>query len=267
MEDQKKRQVAYHEAEVYSARTPREADNSNPLIAWLNGYRLRTVIGIIGTPLSGKTVLSVCGGDGEEAQYLRRRGAAVTIVDLCASAVEAARLRSPEPCCLCMDAESLAFADASFDWAIVREGLHHLARPVKALYELERVSREGFAIMEGQDSLLVRLLVALGLGEDWDPAGGYVYRFSRREIHKIFSSVETLSRWRLHTAWLPFGSDALRYCPAIRCVYPVVNRPWVRRILTSRAGRRSLKALYRGLNLVAGRWGNCLIAVAWKKPL
>jgi ubiquinone/menaquinone biosynthesis C-methylase UbiE len=267
MENQKRRQVEYHEKEHYHARVPRHADNSNPLIAWLNYYRLRKMMEMIGTPLAGKTVLSVCGGDGEEADFLQKLGAEVTVTDLSASGVEAARLRNPALRCLCMDAESLAFADRSFDWAIVREGLHHLARPVKGLYELERVSREGFAILEGQDSLIVRLLLRLGLGENRDPAGGCVYRFSRREIQKIFFSVQTLADWRIHTAWLPFGSDALKYFPIVRrLVYPVINQPLILRILTGRLGRCILKALFLGVNLLAGRWGNCLIAIAWKKP-
>lgn len=268
MEDQKRRQIEYHEREHYCALKPREADNSNPLIAQLNTFRLRKMMKIIGTPLSGKTVLSVCGGDGEEADFLARLGAEVTLTDLSAAAVKAARIRNPALHCFCMDSESLAFTDRSFDWAIVREGLHHLARPVKGLYELERVSREGFAILEGQDSLIVRLLANLGLAENWDPAGGYVYRFSRREIRKIFSSLLTLSQWQIWSGWLPFGSDALKYFPFLRrFLYPAINHPLVSRVLASRAGRRILKVLYNSFNLFAGRWGNCLIVVVWKNPV
>src|SRR5437016_14080000 len=116
------------------------------------------------------------------------------MVDLSPIAVQAARAQNPQLDCMCMDAERLDFPDGSFDWAIVRDGLHHLARPLKGLYELERVSREGFAILEGQDSWLVRLLVRLRMGENWDPAGGYTYRFTRRELQKIFNSVQTVSR-------------------------------------------------------------------------
>jgi ubiquinone/menaquinone biosynthesis C-methylase UbiE len=267
MDPQKKRQIEYSEREIYSAGMPREADNSNPLIAWLNNFRLRKTIEIIGTPLSGKTILSVCGGDGEEGHYLSRQGASVTVTDLCGSALAAACRRNPELRCLRMDAETLGFADGCFDWVIVREGLHHLARPIKALYETERVSREGFAIMEGQDSLMVRLLVTLGFGKNWDPAGGFVYRFTRREIHKIFTSMQTLTGWRLYTTWLPFGSNALKYFRFIRFIYPVINYPFILRILTSRYGKRTLKMLFNGLNILIGRWGNCLIAVAWKRPL
>ncbi len=267
MEEQKRRQVEYHESAHYRRLTPRKADNSNPLVAWLNNYRLRKMMEMIGMPLTGKTVLSVCGGDGEEADFLQQRGARVTMIDLSPVAVEAAQSRNAALDCRCMDAERLEFADAAFDWAIVREGLHHLARPVQALCEMDRISREGFVFMEGQDSMPVRLLTKIGLGDNWDPAGGYVYRFSRREIYKFFSSLQTVREFRIHTAWLPFGNDALKYFPMFRrVVYPVINRPFVRRILTSMPGRRLLKSTYAFLNLLLGRWGNCLIVIARKRP-
>jgi len=163
-----------------------------------------------------------------------------------------------------MDSEMLAFADGSFDWAVVRDGLHHLARPLKGLYELERVSREGFAIVEGQDSLLVRLLVHLGFGENWDDGGGYTYRFSRRELQKLFYSVQTVARWEMYTTWLPPGSDVMTLLPGIQYVSPVLDNGPFSRILCSNAGRASLKVLFQCIETVAGRWGNSLIVVAWK---
>jgi ubiquinone/menaquinone biosynthesis C-methylase UbiE len=266
MEDQKQQQVEYHEREHYSSVTPREADNSNPLVAWLNTYRLRKALDIIAVPLSGKTVLCSCGGDGDEANLLEREGAMVTVADLSNLGLKAARVRNPALRCARMDAESLGFAASSFDWVFVRDGLHHLARPIQGLYELERASREGFVILEGQDSLVVRTLVMLGLGDNRDPAGGYIYRFSRREMHKIFSSIGTLARWHIYTAWLPFGSDVLRHFSSVMSfVYPLVNRPAVLGILNSRIGRCTLKGLFAGFNFLFGRWGNSLIAVVWKK--
>ena len=205
MEAQKRRQVEYHEREHYSARQPRIIDNSHPYVEWLNNYRHRTVLQMMGVSLSGKSVLSVCGGDGQEADFFRSHGARVTLIDLSEVALGAAQVRSADLHPTCMDAESLAFADRSFDWVIVRDGLHHLARPIKGLYELERVSREGFVIIEGQDSLPVRFLSKFGIAENWDPAGGYVYRFSRREFHKTFCSMQTIKDWRIHTTWLPFA--------------------------------------------------------------
>jgi ubiquinone/menaquinone biosynthesis C-methylase UbiE len=268
MEDQKRRQVEYHEREHYRPDAPRQSDNSNPFIAWLNHYRLRKMVEAMGEPLPGKTILCICGGDGAEADFLQRLGACVTTTDLSPVAISAARLRNPRLRCLIMDAESLSFPDRSFDWAVVRDGLHHLARPLKGLYELERVSREGFAILEGQDSLAVRFLVRIGMGEDRDPAGGYVYRFSRRELHKIFSTIQTLARWRIHTAWLPFGSDVLKYFSTARLlVYPLINNRVLLKLLGSRIGRRTMKGVFQGINHLIGRWGNSLIAIAWKKQV
>lgn len=266
MEEQKLRQVEYHEREHYDAHKPRAIDNSHPLVAWLNTCRLRQAVEMIGEPLAGKEVLSVCGGDGDEADFLERCGARVTVTDLSRAGVQAAARRNPRLRSLCMDTERLAFPDGSFDWVFVRDGLHHLARPLKGLYELERVSREGFAILEGQDSWMVRLLVRLGFGEDWDPAGGYTYRFTRRELRKVFFSVQTVESWCLRTTWLPPGSDLLRYFPFVtRYVHPVISNPSVYRLLTSGPGRRTLVTLFRGLNLLAGRWGNSLVVVARKK--
>jgi SAM-dependent methyltransferase len=222
---------------------------------------------MIGSDLTGKTVLAVCGGDGDEADFLQRQGAIVTMTELSTVGLEAARVRNPALRCLRMDSEMLGFADRTFDWAIVRDGLHHLARPLKGLYELERVCREGFAIVEGQDSWAVRLLVKLGLGEDWDPAGGYVYRFGRRELEKVFSSVQTVSRWNIHTAWLPPGSDAVRHFPeGMQFAEPVLKQSLILRALSSDTGRALLNVAVKCVHIVAGRWGNSLIVVAWKNP-
>jgi ubiquinone/menaquinone biosynthesis C-methylase UbiE len=266
MEDQKRRQVEYHEEKHYRADEPRVVDDSHPFVKWLNDYRLRKAVQMMRAALPGKSVLSVCGGDGQEADFFQKQGARVTLVDLSTVALGAARRRNEALQCCCMDAESLTFADRSFDWALVRDGLHHLARPLKGLYELERVSREGFVILEGQDSLMVRLLSVLGIAENRDPAGGYVYRFSRRELHKIFSSLQTVAEWHVHAAWLPFGSDVLRYFPAFkRFLFPVINQPVIRSFLDTRYVRRTCKAAFCFTEALAGRWGNSLIVVARKK--
>jgi ubiquinone/menaquinone biosynthesis C-methylase UbiE len=265
MEDQKLRQIRYHEKEHYRADQPRQTDNTHPYIAWLNTYRLRKAGQMMEGSLSGKTVLSVCGGDGQEADYFHREGADVTVIDLSAVALRAARQRNPALRCACTDAESLAFPDRSFDWAIVRDGLHHLARPIQGLYELDRVSREGFVILEGQDSCPVRVLSRLGLAENWDPAGGYVYRFSRREMRKVFSSMQTVSRWRIHTAWLPFGSDLLALFPAFkRFAYPALMHPAIYKVLDTRSAKLTFKAGFEAFGSLLGYWGNSLIVVAHK---
>src|SRR5262245_17361036 len=212
---------------------------------------------MMGVALEGKSVLTVCGCDGEEADFLHRCGAVVTAIDLSAVAVRSARKRNASLQCACMDAESLAFADRSFDWVVVRDGLHHLARPILGLYEMERVTREGFVVIEAQDSLPVRWLAKVGVAENWDPANGYVYRFSRREMYKIFSSMQTVKGWEVHTAWLPFGSDVLGLFPAFRrFVYPVMRQRAIAGLLNARFTRSAFKSAFEVANSLIGRWGN-----------
>jgi hypothetical protein len=50
-------------------------------------------------------------------------------------------------------------------------------------------------------------------------------------------------------------------------VYPLINNRVLLKLLGSRIGRRTLKAVFQGINLLVGRWGNSLIAIAWKKQV
>jgi len=138
---------------------------------------------------------------------------------------------------------------------------------LKGFHEAERVSREGFVILEGQDSLVVRALAAFGIAENWDPASGYVYRFSRRELEKIFSSLQSISEWRVCAAWLPFGSDVVGLVPAFRrFVYPVISQPLLFKILDTRGAKATFRTLFQIGTSVGGRWGNSLMVVAHKRP-
>ena len=52
------------------------------------------------------------------------------------------------------NAESLGFADESFDYVLIKEALHHLPRPWLALYEAFRVCRKGVILIEPNDDVL-----------------------------------------------------------------------------------------------------------------
>ncbi len=265
MNEYQRRQVDWHEREHYRADSPRNPDNSHPAVAWLNGYRLRKLLELLPEPLAGRTVLSICGGDGEEGDFLRRQGARVTVADLSRVGLAAARLRHPDLSVLAGDSEGLPFADGAFDWVVVRDGLHHLEHPMRGLSEMARMARRGFALLEGQDSMAVRLLVRIGLGSDHEPSGNFVYRFRRDELARFFATGPDLAGFRIFTAWLPPGSDLLGHNPPFRrWIYPVINRSWVRWSMSCPPGRFLLKCLFSTCQALAGRWGNSLIAVAWK---
>ena len=103
------------------------------------------------------------------------------------------------------DAESLSYADGSFDFGIVSAALHHCRSPHRALLELYRVSRVGVLALEARDSRLMRLANRLGVAEEYELTvvaaegfrrGGvansavpnYVYRWTEREVEKTIRS-------------------------------------------------------------------------------
>jgi SAM-dependent methyltransferase len=112
------------------------------------------------------------------------------------------------------NAESLIYRDASFDFVISHSGLHHCRSPHRALLEMYRVSRKGILVFEPRDSLLLRLGVRLGFGQDYEIAavvcnearcGGvsnsvvpnYVYRWTRREVEKTIRSYAPETKHRV----------------------------------------------------------------------
>ena len=114
------------------------------------------------------------------------------------------------------DVRNLPFADGSFDWVFVSDGLHHCDSPHRALLEMYRVARVGVIVFESRDSLLMRLGVRLGLVEAYELSavignGGlcagvnytcvpnYVYRWTERDFEKTLCCAD------------PTGSPSFRY--------------------------------------------------------
>jgi len=103
------------------------------------------------------------------------------------------------------DAEDLQFQDGEFDFCIAHNGLHHCSSPHRALLEMYRVAKKGLLVFEPRDSLLSRVGVSVGFGQEFELSsvvahdfkfGGvrntfmpnYVYRWTEREIEKTITS-------------------------------------------------------------------------------
>ncbi len=54
------------------------------------------------------------------------------------------------------NAERLTFDDESFDFVLCKHALHHMQRPIAALYEMLRVGREAIVLIERQDEYPAR---------------------------------------------------------------------------------------------------------------
>ena len=174
--------------------------------------------------VSGKSVLEVGCGSGFAAQLFAEAGADVTAVDLTPWAIDTTRQRFAafglEGRIEEADAESLPFADASFDVVFSWGVIHHTSDMAAALRELVRVCRPDgkFVLMVyNRDSiffvfyrLLARFLPLarrLGLHFEGSRAGerdGLIARhFSIRELEAVLRRAG-LAEIRVQ----PYGQDA-----------------------------------------------------------
>jgi SAM-dependent methyltransferase len=97
--------------------------------------------------LAGKDVLEIGCGSGVHARLLAAAGAHVSAVDLTPTAVEMTRCRLElhglQGTVVEADAESLPFADASFDFVWSWGVIHHSADTGRVIAEIARVLRPG----------------------------------------------------------------------------------------------------------------------------
>lgn len=95
------------------------------------------------------------------------------------------------------NAEELSFNDNAFDYCVMHASIHHTRLPHKVLTELYRVSRKGFLVIEGRDSLVIKIAQFIGLVEECEVKGNfpgsgvngtdipnYIFRWTEREVTK-----------------------------------------------------------------------------------
>jgi SAM-dependent methyltransferase len=135
----------------------------------------------------GAMVLDVASGPGLVAAAAAERGVRVTGVDFASTMVDQAQRRYPAIEFREGDAESLAFADESFDAVVMSFGMLHLARPDAAIAEARRVLRRGgrygFTVWAGPDravgfGIALRAIERHGNNQVPLPEGPPFFRFS-----------------------------------------------------------------------------------------
>ena len=94
----------------------------------------------------------------------------------------------------------------SYDYVAVHASIHHTSKPHNTLLEMYRIAKHGILIVESNDSFIMRLSVKLNFSEDFEKSavnesnygGGvdesnvhnYVYRWTEREVKKLFYSYQ-----------------------------------------------------------------------------
>lgn len=142
--------------------------------------------------LDNKTILIVGCGCGIDAHYLKKyyKLKKICFTDINMIAMEKTSSNFHDDYFLLTDTQKMALKDNSFDYVFTAESLHHLKEPIKGLYELVRIAKEGVIVIEPHDSWLIRLFIKLGLAHEYETEhDNYVYRFKKSEIDKISKSM------------------------------------------------------------------------------
>ncbi len=189
--EHRERQQRYYDSEIvdqeFEISRPRDAGR---FYTFLMEFKVGTALRLTQRDLTGSRVLVVCAGSGMDAELLLQLGLRVTCLDISTGALtraaERAHLHGLAYGLVAGDAEQLPFADASFDYSFVHDGLHHLGDPNCAIAEMARVSRHGVLITEPADALLSSIAIRLGLMSPHEEAGNLVYRLHQARLRPLF---------------------------------------------------------------------------------
>jgi len=103
----------------------------------------------------------------------------------------------------------LNFKNESYDYVIANACIHHTSKPHNSILEMYRVARKGIIVIEGNDSLFIKIANYFNLSQEYELSaisnkdnssdkGGvdnsnipnFVYRWTKREIYKLISAYE-----------------------------------------------------------------------------
>ena len=137
---------------------------------------------------------------GKDAHYIEEKGVNVLASDISDVLLKEAKASGYIENYKKENAESLSFSDNEFDFTFCKEAYHHFPRPMIALYEMLRVSRQGVVLIEPNDRYIVsshKMLIGRNIENfirmligkkaprhHFEESGNYGYSISMREIEK-----------------------------------------------------------------------------------
>lgn len=201
MDKHNQAQESHYEQQYSHSKVELSYEESSDLWEWAKWFPLLELEGFLKT-IRGRRLVAICCGSGRELGLFHKYGIKTTATDLTINhletLIEDRIIESAE----IQNAERLSYKEDDYDYGFVNAGLHHLAHPHAGLNELMRVGREAAIFIESQDSILHSLGKMMGRNADFEPAGNYVYRWSRREVEKIALSSHAYS-YAIRTNFLP----------------------------------------------------------------
>jgi len=133
----------------------------------------------------------------------------------------------------------IELVDESFDFVVAHACIHHSSKPHSALLEMYRVAKKGIIIIEGNDSIFMRIASKFGYAQEYEHSaligkksydkGGvdntnvpnYVFRWSEREIYKLLKSFKPHLRHNIEFFY-DYDFEAYKKVKKIKYFYPLI---------------------------------------------
>jgi ubiquinone/menaquinone biosynthesis C-methylase UbiE len=144
---------------------------------------------------------------GTSATYINRKGGNALATDIDTKLLEVAKKNNMLSDIAYANAEKLPFNDNQFDFSYCKQAYHHFPRPILAVYEMLRVSKQAIIFTEPHDyapapftrMVLQKIKHTLKkiIGQtiphhdtgNYETIGNYIYTISIREIEKISQGI------------------------------------------------------------------------------
>lgn len=186
------------------------ANKSNELHLSKHYFRLLKKLGLH----SGQKILDVACGSGEWLKVCELNGLSVSGVDLSEKAIDICKANMPDGEFNSQSAESLPYADSSFDVITCLGSLEHFVNPVQSLKEMVRVAKPDadYLILVPNQDFLTRKMGLFGGTYQVDAKEEVRTLDGWNEIF-VSSGLEVQSRWKdlhvLNWDWITQGKPIM----------------------------------------------------------
>lgn len=243
MNEYKKKQIEYYRKKW--AGKKQAFSKQTAITNYFSSVGLNKAVEMLSLDIKDSEVLITCGGgEGFEVKKMLEQGAKVTVSDLSMDALKVVKKKFPGVKIVQADLEKLPFADGSFDFALVKDGLHHLQKPDKGVIELIRVARKGAIIIDFQENFVTLSLKKIGFSVEFEEAGNSNFHFTRKRIETIFKE-QGINKFNVSTFFL--------HAPLFKASF-----------FSSQTGLFFAKSCFYLFNSLFSYWGNVMVVVAEK---
>jgi SAM-dependent methyltransferase len=216
------RQHLSNEIELADNDLPSCFSQTDTIDAWRQ-TRMRDFVSPLLEAYPDATWMTVGDLYGEDARYLKGRGADVVATSLSDHLLQIAKQHGLVDKCRAENAEDLSADDDSFDFVLCKEAYHHFPRPAVGFYEMLRVAKRGVLLIEPQESFRGPIDVLKTLAkrvlrgdpcEHFEPWGNFIYRLRVQEVKKMLTGLNytTLAFRRFNDFYHPRLAPA-KYSP------------------------------------------------------